>query len=86
MTGSTSPFSGGLLAAKAGKTSIENNRVMAAKNIKFFFILQPPLSPIFKALNVTPCSGFSVGSSSQRFIGMALFETSKFRSQARFDD
>jgi hypothetical protein len=48
MAGSTSPLSGGLLAAKAGKTSIENKRTTRVKGIEILFILQPPLAAIFR--------------------------------------
>jgi hypothetical protein len=39
ITGSPSPFSGGLLAAKAGKARVENKRAVIARGTKRFFIL-----------------------------------------------
>jgi hypothetical protein len=47
ITGSISPFCGGLLSARAGKTMIENKEVIMAKTVKFFFILSSPLDAMF---------------------------------------
>jgi hypothetical protein len=47
MTGNTSPFSGGLLAAKVGNTSMKHKIVIPDKDIKHFFIFQSPFITIF---------------------------------------
>jgi hypothetical protein len=84
ITGSTSPLPGGLLAAKAGKTFVENKKVIVAKTIKFFFILQSPSITIFSKQGRKShndhyeMKGFSFSSSFE-----AIVESG---SKASFDD